>query len=57
VLNDAVSLGNRYSTYREKQVFSYTRVDNIKNISLHEIGFAILFQKSITNYPVTWSYV
>jgi len=32
---------------------SNLRVDNIKNISLHEVVFASLFRKSITNYPLT----
>ena len=42
----------RHLTYRDKQVVSYSRVHNIKNISLHKL-FASLFQKSITNCPVT----
>jgi hypothetical protein len=36
-------LGNWYSTFRDNQVVSYSSVDNIKNISLHEDVFASLF--------------
>jgi len=44
VLYYAVSLGNRYSTFRDTLLFSYSSVDNIKNISLHEDVCASLYR-------------
>jgi len=54
---DDLSLGNRYSTFRDKLVVSYLIVDNVKNISFHEDVFAIFSEKSITNYPVTQCHI
>ena len=51
MLYDAVSLGIRYSKFWNKLVVSYPRVDNIKNISLHEDVFASLFRNVIENLP------
>jgi hypothetical protein len=41
---EAVSLGNRYWTLRDSPVDSYSSVDNINNISLHDGVFASLFR-------------
>ena len=51
MLYDAVSLGIRYSKFWNKLVVSYPRVDNIKNISLHEDVFASLFRNVDKNVP------
>ena len=53
MLYDAVSLGIRYRTFRDNLVVSYQRVDNIKNISLHEDVFKGLFRNVDKNLPVT----
>jgi len=52
VLYDAVSLGNRHSTFRNTLFISYSSVKNIKNISLPEGVFASFSEMAITNYPV-----
>jgi len=44
VVYDAVSLGNRYSMFRDNLVVSYLSVENIKNFSLHEDVIANLFR-------------
>ena len=51
MLYDAVSLGIRYSKFWNKLVVSYPRIDNIKNISLHEDVFASLFRTVDKNVP------
>ncbi len=51
MLYDAVSLGIRYWTFRDNLVVSYPRFNNIKNISLHEDEFAILFRNVDKNLP------
>ena len=51
MLYDAVSLDIRYWTFRDNLVVSYQRVDNIKNISLHEDVFKSLFRNVDKNVP------
>ena len=48
-----MSLGNWYWTFQDNQVVSYSTVDNIKNISLHEDVCASLFRNVNNNNPVT----
>jgi len=52
VLYDAVSLGNRYSTFRNTLLFSYSSFDNIKNISLHEGVCSGLYRNVDDKLPV-----
>ena len=51
MLYDAVSLGIRYSKFWNKLVVSYPRIDNIKNISLHEDVFSSIFRNVDKNLP------
>jgi hypothetical protein len=44
VFYDALSLGNRHSTFRNTLLISYSNVENIMNISLKEVVSAITFR-------------
>ena len=51
MLYDAVSLDNRYSTFRHNQVVSYWKVNNIKNVSFHEDVCASLSRRVDNKLP------
>jgi len=53
VLYDAVSLGNRHSTFSDNLLILYSSVESIENISFHEGAFAIIFRNVNNNNPVT----
>ena len=51
VLYEVVSFGNRYSTFRDDLVVSFSRVDILNNISLHEDVCESLFRKVDNQLP------